>query len=268
MTAIDLTRVRSLAWRSDLALLSFEDEVVQGPGYVVARSASNPGYWWGNFVLFERAPRSVEDARWMREVFAREVGVDTRVRHVALGWDEPEPGAIHELERMGMSRDEGIVLVARDAHAPPRPRHDLVVRRLEGDADWRDALECQLATRGAEGGERYEAFKTAQMGRYRRMCERGLGAWWGAFEEGRLVGDLGLFMQGRTGRFQSVGTRPEARQRGVCGTLVWKVSAAALASGMERLVMVADPEYHAARVYESVGFVRDERERTYAVSMA
>lgn len=57
-----------------------------------------------------------------------------------------------------------------------------------------------------------------------------------------------------------VGTDPKARRQGLCGRLVYEVSMQALAAGRaERLVMVADPEYFAARIYESVGFQPAER---------
>jgi predicted GNAT family acetyltransferase len=87
-----------------------------------------------------------------------------------------------------------------------------------------------------------------------------VGEWYGAFLGGRLVGDLGLFRDGPLARFQDVSTDEAFRRRGVCGTLVHEVARRALESGRaETLVMVADENYHAARVYESVGFRPEER---------
>ena len=61
-------------------------------------------------------------------------------------------------------------------------------------------------------------------------------------------------------RYQVVQTHPEHRRKGLCGTLV---SAAATYGrenmGAETFVMIADPEYHAGRVYNSVGFEVRER---------
>ena len=60
-------------------------------------------------------------------------------------------------------------------------------------------------------------------------------------------------------RFQDVKTHPDARGRGLAGTLVHRVSR----YGFEELdattlVMVADPDYLAIRVYRAVGFADTE----------
>lgn len=100
-----------------------------------------------------------------------------------------------------------------------------------------------------------------KMERYRAMARKGLGAWFGAFLGGQLVGDLGMFVEGDIGRFQSVGTYPDFRRRGVCGTLVFHAAVHALEKmQVQTLVMVADLHYHAARIYESVGFAAAERQ--------
>ena len=94
----------------------------------------------------------------------------------------------------------------------------------------------------------------------RELAARGQGDWYGAFSGERMVGNLGLFHEGKLARFQDVDTEPDFRRRGVCGTLVYEVAREALESkGIETLVMVADENYHAARIYESVGFKPRER---------
>jgi GNAT superfamily N-acetyltransferase len=93
------------------------------------------------------------------------------------------------------------------------------------------------------------------------MADAGLGAWFGAFVEGRLVADRGVFVEGGVARFQAVETHPEFRRRGICATLVHESARHALATlGAERLVMVADAHYHAGRIYESLGFRPTERQ--------
>lgn len=69
------------------------------------------------------------------------------------------------------------------------------------------------------------------------------------------MGNLGVFVKDGVGRFQSVGTHPDFRRRGLCGTLVYEAARYTLEHmGAETLVMVADEEYHAAGIYELVGF--------------
>jgi predicted GNAT family acetyltransferase len=67
---------------------------------------------------------------------------------------------------------------------------------------------------------------------------------------------MGLVTAGRRlARFQAVETHPDHRGRGLAGTLVHHVSGYGFRElGADTLVMVADPGYHAIRVYRSVGF--------------
>jgi predicted GNAT family acetyltransferase len=67
-----------------------------------------------------------------------------------------------------------------------------------------------------------------------------------------------VFRAGELARFQR-GTDPEHERRGVCRTLVHRTALMALDGGARALVMCADAEHHAARVYESLGFVPSEK---------
>jgi predicted GNAT family acetyltransferase len=71
---------------------------------------------------------------------------------------------------------------------------------------------------------------------------------------------MGLVRAGRNlARFQSVETDPGFRRRGLAGTLVHRVGEYGLAElGAETLVMVADPNDNAIRVYGTVGFTASE----------
>ena len=106
----------------------------------------------------------------------------------------------------------------------------------------------------------FREFAVAKVATVRRLVEGGHGAWFGAFEDGRLLSGMGLFRAGADlARFQSVETRPEARGRGLAGTLVHHVSGYGFSRlGARTLVMVAEPEYLAIRVYRSVGFAESE----------
>lgn len=97
------------------------------------------------------------------------------------------------------------------------------------------------------------------MAEYREMSKAGMGFWFGAFVDSKLVGDLGIFYKNGIARYQNVETHPDHRKKGICGTLVYQSGTIALEDwGVEQLVMEADPEYLAARIYESVGFQRTE----------
>ena len=95
----------------------------------------------------------------------------------------------------------------------------------------------------------------------RALTEAGFGVWFGAFAEGQLAGDLGLFVKDRIGRFQEVETYPAFRRRGVCRSLVYQASHYAFEHmDAQKLVLVADEGSDAARLYQQVGFQPTERQ--------
>ena len=97
-------------------------------------------------------------------------------------------------------------------------------------------------------------FYKKSMRQYQKLTDLGVGEWFGAFVDGKLAGSLGIFYDGELARYQIVSTRPEFQRRGVCSTLVYESAQHAFGKGAKTLVMVADDDYHAAKIYESVGF--------------
>jgi GNAT superfamily N-acetyltransferase len=177
---------------------------------------------------------------------------------MALGLDEPDARAVDPAELPGMTMEQNAVMTATSVHAPPRPNTEAVFRTLEGDADWRQSSELAAAIYAGEPGGDAE-FVAARLAAQRALTEAGHGAWFAAFLDGTLVAQLGLITD-RSGlaRYQNVETHPAARRRGLAGTLVWHAGATALTGAASTLVMVADPEDAAIRVYRSVGFTVTE----------
>ena len=242
--------VRSLGYITDLAILALEGSQVTDRGdHLVIRTPGNPNYWWGNFLLL-RDLRPGSGGGWMAR-FAAEF---PDARHAALGLDDTGDVTVDPGEFAGMTVERNSVMTATSVHAPPRPNTEAVLRTLEGDADWRQSLELAAAVHPGDAGDD-AGFLATRLAARRALTEAGHGAWFGAFLDGTLVSQLGLIM-GKSGpaRYQSVETHPAARRRGLAGTLVWQAGATVLTGGRRTLVMVADPEEGAIRVYRSVGF--------------
>ena len=255
--------VQSVGDRTDLMFARFQGEVVQERDYIVVRTPSNPTFRWGNYLLFRRPPGPGDDERWPR-LFAREMphlaGVS---EHRTFGWDAPggEEGELEAFLARGYTAERSVVLTTGAVHAPPRPHPSAVVRTLRTDDDWAQATRNQVVCRDAdEDEEGFRVFKERQMRAYRAMAEAGMGAWFGAFLEDRLVADLGLFVEGGVGRFQQVCTDPGHRRQGLCGTLVHRASMHGFEQlAADTLVLVAESGGAPARIYGSVGFRQTER---------
>jgi ribosomal protein S18 acetylase RimI-like enzyme len=256
-------QLRSLAWRSDLIFPAFDGEILDRGRYLVIRTPSNPTFYWGNFLLFDRPPSPGDEERWPR-LFADEIGVPPSVRHRTFGWDSPEgdAGAAQTFVERGFRLMHSSVLTASAVNPPPRSSTEVDVRTLETEDDWLQATENQIRCREQEHDEAaYRVFKAAEMMRYRAMARAGRGAWYGAFVQGTLVADLGIYHAGSLGRFQTVETHPDYRRRGFAGTLVCQAARHALGEmGLETLVLVADAASPAESLYRSVGFLPTERQ--------
>jgi ribosomal protein S18 acetylase RimI-like enzyme len=251
--------IASLAYRTDLAMLEHSGSTVEDRGtHLVIRTPDNPTYWWGNFLLLQQAPADEAEAREWLTTFESEFPT---ARHRTFGVDGQD-GSRDDLTPfagLGLTLDVSTVMTATSVHEPPRPNAGATYRMLETDADWQQQIEVTMA--GEDEG--YDLpFVSAQARAQRRLVDAGYGAWWGAFEDGRLLASMGLFTASPgLARFQSVKTHPDARGRGLAGTLVHRVSRYGFEElGATTLVMVADPDYLAIRIYRSVGFADTERQ--------
>jgi len=249
--------LRSLAYRTDLIFPGFDGTILDRGDYLVVRTPSNPTFYWGNFLLFREPPRRGDPERWP-EFFRDEIGSPPQVRHQTFGWDSPEAdlGEADALVAQGFHLLKESVMTASSLHPPPHRAAPIDVHPLHTDGEWREALENQIRCRNPEHDEPdFRIFMEAQMVRYRRMAEAGLGAWLGAFVDGRLIADLGLYRNGDVGRYQAVGTHPDHRRRGYAGSLVYEAGLWGLRDlGLRSLVIVADAGSAAERLYRSIGF--------------
>ena len=244
--------VPSLAYRTDLALLELAGSEVEDHGsYLAVRTPANPTYWWGNFLLLPQAPTADELPGWMDAFAAVFPGSGHRAFGVATAAGTREDLAA--FADAGFGVEASTVMTATAVHEPPRPNREATFRPLVSDDDW--AQQVELASVG-EDGPLDRAFVLAKATAERSLTGRGIGEWWGAFLGDRLVSSMGLFAASPgLARFQEVKTHPDARGRGLAGSLVHRVSRFGFEElGARTLVMVADPDYLAIRVYRSVGF--------------
>lgn len=254
--------LHSLGRRTDFIFAKQSGTVTDKGSYTVIRTPSNPTFHWGNYIVFDHSPQVGSLQAWTKifdEEFADQY---TKPHHYVFTWDtgKNEAGDCQEFLDSNFEVDSAVVLVARNLKPPPYLNSEIHVRAILSDQDWTAAVRLQVLCADPEFlDESYEQFKQRQMSDYRKMTDAGMGAWFGAFIGNRLVGDLGIFFEGSIGRFQNVGTHPEKRRQGICGALVYQSGLLALKEfGIDQLVMEADVDGQAVRIYESVGFMKSE----------
>lgn len=261
--------IKSLGYRTDLLLLELSGSQFQDTGeYVVIRTPANPNYWWGNFLLY-RSILTAGDLKSRLETFQAELPA---AEHVAFGIDsvDGEIGAEDEVAAAGLTVDRNVVMTASQVVAPRRPNADSTYRFITSDDDWEQLTQLGLATATMEVDDVYVEFSRRRDAANRALVEAGHGKWFGAFDGDRLQSSLGLMFDGEgLARFQHVQTHPDDRNRGIASTLVHHASTYGLTEGGARtLVMVADPEYLAIRLYRALGFEDTETQLQFTLPPA
>lgn len=260
MPAISESRIRTLGLRTDLAIESDRAIVTEHADFIAVRTPQNPGYHFGNVLIFDRAPHAGDEDRWT-QCFEEVFGADAGVRHAAFAWSGANAGSVEGFTALGYAVQDRVVLTAAQVHqfAVPAGLH---VRPFRGDDDWNAQLDLSLATRDEVYDEqRYRRFKAAQIA-YHREISGHRGAWLGMFDGAQLVGSCGIYAVGnRIARYQDVGVLPAHRNRGIARCLVAQAGRFAIERfGAAQLVIVADADDFARRIYERCGFTSYERE--------
>ncbi|MBS1911589.1 MAG: GNAT family N-acetyltransferase [Bacteroidetes bacterium] len=255
----------SLALATELMLWSATSSIIDRGEYIVVATPEAPGWYGGNLLILPHPPGVGDFERWSR-LFQSEFGHRPEIVHRMFYWPgaAAQADAVAPFHAAGFETEEEITLAASAVCAPAPANGEIVIREIGRPEEWEMVFDVQFACRSERfEPEGYARFLRRRIGNRRHMIGLGMGAWFGAFLGDRLAGTLGLFHRDGIGRFQDVMTHPDFRRIGVCAALVHHVAGIGLGRwGCGQLAMVADPNYHAARIYECLGFRPVERTHT------
>ena len=253
--------VTSLGFRTDLALLLSSGSLVEDRGtHLVVRSPDNPSYFWGNFLLLARPPAPGGE----REVVGAFQTEFPLADHVSIGIDNADltDEARAAFEDAGLEIYVGSVLAASSLQSPRAIAPEVEVRPLGSDEEWegRARLSQQLYPQTSE--EAFMTFARQKNAQERRLVDAGRGQRFGAFVKGQLVATAGIFVtEDGVARFQTVDTHTEHRRQGLASAVVHAAGQYALDHlGVSTLVIVADTDGDAIRIYRRLGFADSERQ--------
>jgi ribosomal protein S18 acetylase RimI-like enzyme len=247
--------VRSLGFRTDLMMITLRGgSIIRHADHRVIRLADNPLFRGGNFLLLD-TPRAPGTLRYWEARFRAEFRT---ARYLLIGIDSPDPTDADTayLTKANLALRQYTVLTATAAHPSP----DVELRMLDGDLDWAAVLQMSIDTNTAADPGEFRAACQLKLRAMRRLQQAGRGAWFAAFVDGCSVAALGIYSDGSGyARYQNVSTHPEHRRQGLAGTLVHRAGGYALRElGARALVIVADPDKPAIRLYRSLGFTDTE----------
>jgi ribosomal protein S18 acetylase RimI-like enzyme len=251
--------VTSLGFRTDLALLTASGSVVEDRGtHLVVRTPANPTYFWGNFILLAQPPVPGGEKEAVG-AFHTEFPL---AEHVSIGIDTADLSAESRaaFEAAGLTVDVAAVLTAEELVVPREVAAE--VRPLVSEEDWesRARLSCRLED--ATGGEAHLTFARGRNVQEQSLVAAGRGVRFGAFVDGEVVSTAAVFRtEDGVARFQSVETDPAHRRQGLAAAAVHAAGRHALDElGVRTLVIVADDDGDAIRIYRGLGFRATERQ--------
>ncbi len=249
--------LHSLAMRTELLTLSGISHLTQQDGYKVQSTPDEPDFWMGNQLILTDAILSATKGFDLFETHFPDA------QHRSIVWDVPnlDPTKITGVAETGCAL-EGFDTLSlkgslRDASIPS----GIILRPLKGPQDWAKAQAIQSEI-GIEDGRdlaTYVPYLERRNAGRRVQIAKGLGQWFGAFDGDRLVAQMGMFHDDTVARYQSVETSVSHRKRGICSALLRHCALWALGRAPNaRVVIVAEADSDAGRLYRSMGFAHAE----------
>jgi ribosomal protein S18 acetylase RimI-like enzyme len=257
--------IKSLVWATDLDVIKDFHERERRDDHWVIRSPDNPGYWWGNFLLFDDAPQLGDGERW-EALFAAEFADTPEVKHRAFAWDRTDGEEGLAREEFGprgyeVQRTTGLLVKPSDLTPRAQALPGIEVRALDpavgvDDQLWSQVIDVQAAGASPETEPNdYRDFLTRRQRNLRESFRSGAGSWFVALDGAQVVASLGIVVTDGRARYQSVDTLASHRRRRIASRLVGEAARViAEQRHVEHFVIAADPGYHAAALYESLGF--------------
>lgn len=255
--------VRSLGFRTDLALLTAAGSVVEDRGtHLVVRTPDNPTYYWGNFLLLAHAPVPGGE----REVVGAFHTEFPEAGHVSIAVDEPalSDEARAAFEAAGLRVEDDVVLTAHSLTPPAPPAVEVELRPLASEEDWEARARLGRALSPDSPEESFMSYARGANRQEQALEAAGRGRRWGAFVDGRVVSTAGIYLtEEGVARYQTVETHPAHRKQGLASAVVHAAGRYALDDlGARTLVIVADEDGPAIDLYRRLGFADTGRQVT------
>lgn len=249
--------IKSIGHKTNLIYSQVSGNIEEKDKYFVVRTPSRPDFYWGNYLLYKYGIGHKINADEAIDNFIEEFGPYDDTGYTAITFDDysSAENLVEAFEERGFLSLKNKVLCTDTISKNDKVREEANIRPLESDRDWEMALDVHFEENWPYGtDEQQRQFLKEEQDDFRKIVSAGLGKRYGLFQGDFLMGELGVYWEDGLARFNNVATHKDYRRQGVCSNLVYAVSKIMIDQGITRLVMEADEDYHAAQIYESLGF--------------
>ena len=257
--------VKSLGHKTSLELNRSSGEVKDHGNYLCIKTPSRPDFFWGNYLLLAQAPKK-GDFFELVKLYRSHFGDPNKQGFITITWDlsDAKP-SISEFQSNGFQLDTSKILVTDSVKPHSNMNNSIEIREYDPNQNIDQYLDVHYDPKWSYGtDEEQRSFMISSLRDFSSLPDNRQKKRIGAYINDKLVGDLGIFKVGNLIRFNNVSTHRDFRRLGVCRRLVFEASNLGLTNpGATKLVMEADANYHAAKIYESLGF--QHRETIYSL---
>lgn len=229
--------------------------------YIVVRTPDRPDYFWGNYIIMSSAPPPNSYSHWLA-IFESEIGPKSQTGFVTITWDSPtEQGHSAQFTDKDFTLQTSIILSTSRVHTPPKSNPHITIRPLQSESDFAQVINVLFTLDWQySSNEGQIKFLKDSAKRFRKLIDAGTAISIGAFLSNKLTAVIEMYYNDTLCVFDSVVTHRENRRQGICSSLVHYASQYALSQlNCQTLILEADKEYHAAKIYESIGFRPTEK---------
>lgn len=253
---------KSLGAQTNFLMDNFLAETYERDEYFVIKTPNRPTYFWGNYILMKSPPVLGAFEKWIA-IYEKEVGTRESLGFcsITFDYDPSKPFDTSDFTDNGFRVGVDKILVADKVYRPRKLNEDLVIKEYDLSNHIKDYVALHFDPDWIYGNESEQMeFITGQGNEFASLIKKRSAKRYGAFLDVKLIADLGIYWDDKVVRFNSISTHSLYRRRGACSTLVYKVSKDLLEQfPAKKLVMQADEDYHAAGIYESIGFVQTDK---------
>lgn len=255
-------KFKSLGIETNILMDSFLANVIEKDDYIVVQTPKRPNYFWGNYILMKEPPCKGDFKEWV-SIFEAEIG-ERRVKgFCAMTFDlaTNENFDVSDFLENGFKVEVDKILTTNKVVEPIKFNSKLTIKEYDLSKNIESYVEVHFDENWAYGSEdKQKEFLREQAMDFSTLIDKKVARRFGGYLNGKLVTDLGVYWNDNVTRFNSISTHPSFRRLGACSTLVYKVSKDLLIQNPSKtLVMQADEDYHAALIYESIGFEPKEK---------
>lgn len=247
--------INSLGLKTNLHLNSMSSEITYKKNYIVIKTPSRPDFIWGNYIIITNLPKQ-NQYHQLTSIFKHEITTDS-IDFISIAFDINLTNDINinDFVEKGFNVFVTKILIATKVFIPKAMNREIIVKEFE-EKNWEDYIDIHYEDDWHYGNKDEQIeFLRKEADAFKKLVFSGRAKRYGAFIKDKIIADVGVFWENGIARFNNVSTHRDKRRIGACSTLIYIVSSELLQNKeIKTLVMEADEEYHAAKIYESIGF--------------